>query len=81
MRILRLRDGAWRQSVIDRWTAGINLPVLIADLDGDGRNEVLAASDFTGQILRYDWTGSGWKRSVFATIPKEHWTWSMEVVR
>ena len=81
LRILRLRDGAWRQSVIDRRTAGINLPVLIADLDGDGRNEVLAASDFTGQILRYDWTGSGWKRSVFATIPKEHWTWSMEVVR
>lgn len=81
VRILRRAPGGWVQSVIDPKAAGVNLPLLVADLDGDGKNEVLAASDFTGEILRYSWNGKEWERSVFARIPQEHWTWSMDVSR
>ena len=81
IRILRLKNGEWRQSIVDRRPAGLNLPLVIGDLKGNGQNEILAASDFTGEILRYSWKGKGWKRSVFATIPKEHWTWSMNLER
>lgn len=81
IRILRLKNGEWKQSIVDRRPAGLNLPLVIGDLEGNGQNEILAASDFTGKILRYSWKGKGWKRSVFATIPKEHWTWSMNLER
>lgn len=76
-----LRERRWRKTLIDRESAGINHPLLIADIDGDRKNELYAAADVQGQISRYDWRGGRREKSLVLQIPKEHWTWAMEASR
>ncbi len=75
------QGGRWDKTLIDRESAGINHPLLIADMDGDGKNELYASADVQGQINRYTWAGGQWQKSLVLQIPKEHWTWAMEIAR
>jgi hypothetical protein len=57
-----LRPGAdprrpWAKTSIDRQSGGFEHASLLADLDGDGTDELYVASDDHGEVRRYTWTG------------------------
>jgi hypothetical protein len=54
---------------IDRDSKGFEHAALLADLDGDGADELYAASDDQGEVRRYVWTGSGFGREVIHRRP------------
>jgi hypothetical protein len=60
-----LRPGAtWRIDLIASDSSGFEHASILADLDGDGRDELYVASDDQGEVRRYDWTADGWKKEV-----------------
>ena len=57
-----LRPGAdpragWSVSLIDADSKGFEHAAVLADLDGDGTDELYAASDKVGELRRYVWEG------------------------
>jgi len=55
-------NAAWELSLIDADSKGFEHASVLADLDGDGRDELYVASDETKEIRRYVWTGDGFAR-------------------
>lgn len=56
--VIRLRDsGSWLRQRLARGsvTAGFEHPILVHDLDGDGRDEVLVASDRHRKLQSFRW--------------------------
>jgi YD repeat-containing protein len=47
---------------IDKQSGGFEHAALLADLDGDGRDELYVASDDHGEVRRYTWDGAGFSR-------------------
>jgi hypothetical protein len=45
----------WSMQAIDRESGGFEHAALLADLDGDGRDELYVASDNDGEVRRYVW--------------------------
>jgi hypothetical protein len=72
----------WSITSIDRKSSGFEHAALLADLDGDGRNELYAASDNDGEVRRYDWNGGNWKRETILTraVPGSVFTWNLAPV-
>jgi hypothetical protein len=56
--------GAWTVTSIDRNSSGFEHAALLADLDGDGRDELYVASDEQGEVRRYVWQDGGFAREV-----------------
>ena len=55
--LLRPTDaGKWRVSSIDRNSGGFEHASILTDLDGDGRDELYAASDKHNEVRRYTWS-------------------------
>ncbi len=54
--------GVWTKTSIDRQSGGFEHASLLADLDGDGTDELYVASDDHGEVRRYTWTGSRFER-------------------
>jgi hypothetical protein len=57
----------WKMELIDRGSSGFEHATILTDLDGDGIDELYAASDKHKEVRRYVWNGS---RMVKETIYK-----------
>jgi hypothetical protein len=80
-----LRPGAapatepWAKSAIDPRSGGFEHASILADLDGDGRDELYVASDNQGEVRRYVFTDGRWPREVIHTRKPvgSAFTWSI----
>jgi hypothetical protein len=48
----------WKMELIDRGSSGFEHAALLTDLDGDGSDELYAASDKHKEVRRYVWNGT-----------------------
>jgi hypothetical protein len=71
--------GAWSVSSIDKESSGFEHAALLADLDGDGRDELYVANDDQGTVQRYVWTDGGFaRRTIFKRdVPGSVFTWNI----
>ena len=83
-----LRPGAdpraeWSVSLIDSDSKGFEHAALLADLDGDGTDELYAASDDDREVRRYVWEGDRPIREVIYARPDATpiLTWNLMPVR
>lgn len=69
----------WQASSIAKDSSGFEHASLLADLDGDGRDELYVASDDQGEMRRYSWDGTAWTREVLEKrqVPKQFFTWNL----
>ena len=56
--------GKWRVTSIDRNSGGFEHAAILADLDGDARDELYVASDKHNEVRRYAWDGRRLAREV-----------------
>ncbi len=54
----------WSAELIDADSGGFEHASILADLDGDGRDELYVASDDHDEVRRYSWNGSGWDQEL-----------------
>jgi hypothetical protein len=59
--------GRWTKSLIDAASGGFEHASILADLDGDGRDELYVASDNQGEVRRYVWQDGKWAKEVIHT--------------
>ncbi len=73
------RGGAWRVESVAKDSSGFEHASLLADLDGDGRDEIYVASDDQGELRRYTWNGKAWSREAILSreSPKRFFTWNL----
>jgi hypothetical protein len=71
--------GSWRRELIDKDSAGFEHASILADLDGDGVDELYVASDRHKQLRRYVWNGEKLVREVIYTRPDDRaiFTWNL----
>ena len=87
LRILRAVESRHRRLIVDD-LAGQHLALhfehasLLADLDGDGRDELYVASDRHKEVRRYVWDGANLVREVIyiRPDPRSIFTWNLAVV-
>lgn len=72
------KDGSFERSLIDADSGGFEHAVHVADLDGDGRQEIYVAADTQRALRKYVWDGSAFERKKVHGIPGGHITWSIE---
>jgi hypothetical protein len=72
----------WTVVSIDRDSSGFEHASLLADLDGDGIDELYAASDDQHEVRRYVWKGGAPVREVIFTHPEgmSGFTWNITAV-
>ena len=78
--LLRPRPyGAWKVESIDRNSGGFEHAAILADLDGDGRDELYVASDNEKLVRRYEWDGKRLVRRVIHRHeqPGSVYTWNL----
>lgn len=54
--------GRWPATLVDADSKGFEHAALLADLDGDGSDELYVASDDDRELRRYVWTGEDFRR-------------------
>ena len=71
-------DG-WRKKLITADSSGFEHASILLDLDGDGRDELYAASDDQKEVRRYTLTETGWQRETLVkyTDGLARFTWSI----
>jgi hypothetical protein len=71
--------GPWQRELIDADSAGFEHASLLADLDGDGVDELYVASDRHKQVRRYVWNGEKLVREVIYSRPDDRpiFTWNL----
>jgi len=69
----------WAKRSIDRASSGFEHAALLADLDGDGTDELYAASDDQGEVRRYRWQKDHFERTVLRrrAVPGSVFTWNL----
>jgi len=69
----------WRRELIDKDSAGFEHAAILADLDGDGVDELYVASDRHKQLRRYVWDGQKLVREVIYSRPDDRpiFTWNV----
>jgi hypothetical protein len=82
-----LRPGAnpherWTVTSIDRNSSGFEHAARLADLDGDGRDELYVASDDQGEVRRYVWRDGRFEKEVIhrRAVPGSAFTFNIEPV-
>jgi hypothetical protein len=70
-------DGKWTTENFDEDSSGYEHSAIIADLDGDGRNEIFVAADDQRQLNRYVWTGDHLQKETIAQLPEDVITWNL----
>jgi hypothetical protein len=75
-------DEPWSVTSIDRKSSGFEHAALLADLDGDSKDELYVASDDQGEIRRYVWKEGGFEKEVIHAreVPKSVFTWNLTTV-
>ncbi len=71
----------WSMEVMDDQSSGFEHAALLADLDGDGLDELYVAADDQGELRRYVYRGGKLRRRVIATRehPRSRLTWNLAV--
>lgn len=69
----------WQTSSIAKDSSGFEHAAMLADLDGNGRDELYVASDDQGEFRRYAWDGTAWSREVLSKreVPRQFFTWNL----
>jgi hypothetical protein len=69
----------WQVSSIAKDSSGFEHAAMLADLNGDGLDELYVASDDQGELRRYSWDGTAWTREVLVKHdnPKQFFTWNL----
>jgi hypothetical protein len=69
----------WQAERIDADSAGFEHAALLADLDGDGTDELYVASDKHKEVRRYVWNGSFFDRETIYRRPDDRpiFTWNL----
>jgi hypothetical protein len=73
--------GSWAASRIDAESSGFEHAALVADLEGDGREEIYVASDVQQALRRYDWHEDHFERQTIVPIPEDRVTFSLATGR
>jgi hypothetical protein len=75
-------DQPWPGELIDADSAGFEHAAILADLDGDGTDELYVASDRHKEVRRYVWNGSGFDRETIYVRPDDRpiFTWNLTPV-
>jgi predicted small lipoprotein YifL len=71
--------GRWQRELIDKDSAGFEHASILADLDGDGVDELYVASDRHKELRRYVWNGEKLAREVIYVRPDDRpiFTWNL----
>jgi hypothetical protein len=71
--------GKWSVRSIDRKSSGFEHASILADLDGDGKDELYVASDKHKEVRRYTWNGRRLEREVIYVRPDARpiFTWNL----
>jgi hypothetical protein len=71
--------GEWRKELIDKDSGGFEHASILADLDGDGVDELYVASDNHKELRRYVWNGEEIVREVIYMRPDDRpiFTWNL----
>ena len=80
--VLRPSDDAtrpWTRELVDDASGGYEHAIALADLDGNGAEEIYAAADPSHELRRYSWGQNGWQREVLVRhdAGEERITWSL----
>jgi hypothetical protein len=69
----------WQRELIDKDSAGFEHAAILADLDGDGVDELYVASDRHKELRRYVWDGARLVREVIYKRPDDRpiFTWNL----
>ncbi|MFH0870512.1 MAG: FG-GAP-like repeat-containing protein [archaeon] len=78
LQIIYRNSTGWQRYVLDKDLKGKVHAVFIADLDGDGRNEILANSDKMSEVRLYKWSGKDWTIRTVLNTPAGDWIWAMD---
>lgn len=72
-------NAPWTRTQIDRQSGGFEHASLLADLDGDGRDELYVASDQDGELRRYVWSNGRFAKEVIyrREVPSAYLTWNL----
>lgn len=72
----------WTVTSIAKDSSGFEHPALLADLNGDGTDELYVASDDQGEVRKYTWDNGAFAREVLSTreIPRQFFTWNLTPV-
>ncbi len=72
-------EAKWEVESIDRDSSGFEHAALLADLDGDGADELYVASDDQGEVRRYVWNAGRFDKEVLhrREIPDAVFTWNL----
>lgn len=70
---------SWRKEVIARDSSGFEHAAILADLDGDGQDELYVASDKQGEVRRYLMRNGRYTKDVLSrrTVPDSVFTWNL----
>ncbi len=70
----------WEIVSIDRDSSGFEHAALLADLDGDGTDELYVASDDQGEVRRYVWRDGRFAKTVIhrRPVPGSAFTWNVQ---
>jgi hypothetical protein len=70
-------DGEWRRTLVATGTSGFEHATQLADLNGDGLDEILVASDNQRELRRYTWNGRGYSVEVLGRLQDDTITWKV----
>lgn len=72
------QDGAeWLKTLVATGTSGFEHATWLADLDGDGADELYVASDNQRQLRRYSWNGREYGVEVIGNLKDDTITWNI----
>ncbi|MCA9574165.1 MAG: VCBS repeat-containing protein [Polyangiales bacterium] len=74
--------GEWSVERIDQESGGFEHASTVADLDGDGRDELYVAADNQGELRRYVWVNNRPRRQMIHSRaePRQRMTWNITAV-
>jgi len=77
-RLLRGKPGKpWQKLLVTKDSSGFEHAAGVADLDGDGRQELYVSADVQDEIRRYVWDGKAFSATVLAPMERSDLTWDI----
>jgi hypothetical protein len=77
--LVRTTEDPWQTELIDADSGGFEHATVLADLDGDGTQEIYVVADKQQQARRYRWTGQEWDRTTLYQMEPDKITFCISV--
>jgi VCBS repeat protein len=74
-------ETGWKSTLVDAESSGFEHPLLVADLDGDGRLEIYVGAEDQHEVRRYDWKDGRFARSTVVPLHPGDITWNITAGR